>query len=78
MSAKRIHRKTERTPDQRRQLEEIRDRFQRERPGLQDLIASGDATEVVPQDEILADQRLQQVLHRVAQRNAVARTKDEP
>ena len=53
MSGKRIHRKIERTPDQQRRLEEIRERFQRERPGLEDLLATGDATEVVPQGEYL-------------------------
>ena len=53
MSAKRIHRKIERTPEQQRRLQEIRERFQRERPGLEDLLASGDATEVVSQGEYL-------------------------
>jgi predicted transcriptional regulator len=49
MSEKRTHRKIERTPDQQRRLEEIREHFQHQRPGLQDLLATGDATEVVPQ-----------------------------
>ena len=53
MSEKRTHRKIERTPDQQRRLEEIRERFQRQRPGLKDLLAAGDATEVVPQGEYL-------------------------
>ena len=53
MSAKRIHRKTERTPEEQRRLEEIRERFGRERPGLEDLLASGDASEVVSQGEYL-------------------------
>jgi predicted transcriptional regulator len=53
MREKRIHRKIERTPEQQRQLNEVRERFQRERPGLDDLLASGDATEVVPQGEYL-------------------------
>ena len=53
MSAKRIHRRIERTPEQLRQLEEIRERFQRERPQLKDLLASGDAAEVVAQGEYL-------------------------
>ena len=50
---KRTHRKIERTPDQQRRLEEIRERFQHERPGLDDLLAAGDVTEVVPQGEYL-------------------------
>jgi predicted transcriptional regulator len=53
MSGKRIHRKIERPPDEQRRLKEIRDRFQRERPGLEDLLASGDATEVVSHGEYL-------------------------
>jgi predicted transcriptional regulator len=53
MSGKRIHRKLERTPGQQRELEEVRERFQRERPGLEDLLAAGDAAEVVPQGEYL-------------------------
>jgi DNA-binding XRE family transcriptional regulator len=53
MPAKRIHRKIERTPEQQRQLEEIQERFQRDRPGLEDLLAAGDATEAVPQGEYL-------------------------
>ena len=53
MSEKRTHRKIERTPDQQRRLEEIREQFQHQRPGLQDLLDAGDATEVVPQGEYL-------------------------
>ncbi len=53
MIAKRIHRKIERTPEQQRQLEEIRERFQKTRPGLDELLAEGDASEVVLQGEYL-------------------------
>jgi predicted transcriptional regulator len=53
VTEKRTHRKIERTPEEQRRLEEIRKRFQRERPGLEDLLATGDATEVVPQGEYL-------------------------
>lgn len=53
MSAKRIHRRIERTPEQQRRLDEIRERFQREKPGIEDLLASGDASEVVSQGEYL-------------------------
>ena len=49
--AKRIQRRIERTPEERRQLKEIRERFQREKPSLKRLLASGDATEVVSQGE---------------------------
>ena len=53
MSRGRMHRKIERTPEEQRRLEEIRERFQRERPSLEDLLASGDATEAVSQGEYL-------------------------
>jgi DNA-binding phage protein len=53
MNAKRLHRKIERTADERRRLKEIRDRFQRERPGPEQLLDSGDATEFVSQGEYL-------------------------
>ncbi|MHB1034810.1 MAG: helix-turn-helix transcriptional regulator [Pirellulales bacterium] len=53
MSDKRIHRKIERTPDEQREWKETRQRFQRERPSLEDLLASGDATEIVSQGEYL-------------------------
>ena len=49
--AKRMHRKIERTPEERRKLKEVRERFQRERPTLEQLRASGDVTEVVAQGE---------------------------
>ena len=53
MESKRIHRQIERTPEEKKRLAEIRARFQSERPGLQDLLASGDATEVVSHGEYL-------------------------
>jgi hypothetical protein len=53
MSGERIHRNMTRTPEEKRRLQEIREHFQQERPGLDDLLASGDATEVVAQGEYL-------------------------
>jgi len=53
MSEKRCHRKVERTLEEQRQLEEIRARFQRDKPGLDDLQSSGDVTEIVSQGEYL-------------------------
>ena len=53
MSEKHSHRKIERTPEQQGELERLRARFQRERPGLEDLLASGDALDVVSQGEYL-------------------------
>ena len=53
MNGKRIHRKIERTAEEKRELEEIRRRFQGQKPGLEELLASGDAREVVSQGECL-------------------------
>jgi predicted transcriptional regulator len=51
MNGKRIHRKIERTAEEQRQLDEIRRRFRNQKPGLEDLLASGDAAEAVSQGE---------------------------
>jgi len=50
---KRSRRRTERTPDQQRELVAIRERFGRERPNLADLRASGDIDTVVAQGEYI-------------------------
>jgi hypothetical protein len=41
MALRRVHRKIERTPEELAELRATRERFQREKPGLDDLIASG-------------------------------------
>lgn len=40
----RVQRKTERSPEERRELAEVRERFQREKPTMEDLLATGDYT----------------------------------
>jgi hypothetical protein len=47
MEPKRVHRQVERTPEEISKLAELRARFQSERPSLQELLGSGDTTEVV-------------------------------
>lgn len=42
MSIQRKTLKIERTPEEKKRLEEIREKFQREKPGLDELIASGE------------------------------------
>jgi len=44
-----IHQKTERTPQEKERIRQIRERFQRERPTLEELVASGDCAPPVPQ-----------------------------
>ncbi len=53
MCAQRIHRKIERSPDERRRLQELRERFQTQRPTPEDLLATGDAEEFVSLGEYL-------------------------
>lgn len=53
VAKQRIHRKIERTAAERRRLAEIRERFQRECPRLDDLVAAGDADEAVAHGEYL-------------------------
>ena len=69
MTNPRIHRKIERTEAEQQQLELIRERFQRERPGLEELVASGDATEAVSHGEYVDLRVMLAALkkHRVAQ-----------
>jgi ribosome-binding protein aMBF1 (putative translation factor) len=42
MALRRVHRKIERTPEQLAERHAVRERFQRDRPTLEDLIASGE------------------------------------
>lgn len=44
---KRVHRTTSRTPEEKGRLQAIRDKFQAERPSLDELVASGDYTEPI-------------------------------
>ena len=74
MSAKRIHRKIERTPEQQRQLEEIRERFQQKRPGLEELLAEGDAAEVVLQGEYLDLRTMLAALKKCRERRGLSLT----
>ena len=56
--AKHIHRKLNFTPEERRRHQEIRERFQRERPSLEDLVNSGGYTPAVPHGTYLDILRL--------------------
>lgn len=49
VAAERIYRKTERTPEEMARIRAIRERFQRERPTLEELVASGECDPPVPQ-----------------------------
>lgn len=51
MSSKRTHRKIERTPEDKKRIEDVRQRFQAARPAPGELLASGDVSEFVPLGE---------------------------
>ncbi len=50
---RRVHRQIERTPAQVAEEREVRERFSRERPGLEDLIASGEYDRPVRHGQVL-------------------------
>jgi transcriptional regulator with XRE-family HTH domain len=54
MAAKRIHMKTERAPEEQGLLQEVRQRFQENKPSIDDLVESGEFNEPVPHGEYLA------------------------
>lgn len=53
MVAKRPVKKPSRTPEDLARLRKLRDRFQKERPSLDALLASGDYTDPIPQSELI-------------------------
>jgi DNA-binding XRE family transcriptional regulator len=53
MSERRVHRKIEWTPEDRARHKAIREKFQRERPTLEQLIASGEYLGPIPQGVVL-------------------------
>ena len=58
------HRKIERTADQKRELKRIRERFQREKPSLNELVTGGDADEPVSHGEYVSLLKLMAALKR--------------
>ncbi len=54
MTIQRIHRKTERTPEEQARIEAIRQYYQTRRPTPDELLASGDVGEFVPLGEYLS------------------------
>ncbi len=64
MSKGRIHRKIERTPEDKARLEAVRSRFQNERPTMEQLVASGEYGEPVPLGEYLEVRRALATLRR--------------
>lgn len=72
MAAKSLHLKIERTPEEKARIKEIRDRFQRERPTLEDLIASGEYNAPIPQGAYLELRRLMYLLRKERERQGLS------
>ena len=54
MTIERIHRKIDRTPEEQTRIEAIRQYYQANRPGPDELLASGDVDDFVPLGEYLS------------------------
>lgn len=54
MERKRVTRATSRTPEETARLKQVRDKFQKAKPSLAELVKSGDYSDPVSQGELLA------------------------
>ena len=70
--AEHIHRRLPWTPEDRRRHQEIRERFQRERPSLEQLVASGEYTPPIPQGVYLEILRLRADLRRLREASGLS------
>jgi len=72
MAVKRLHLKIERTPEEKARIKEIRERFQRERPTMEELVASGEYNEPIPQGAYLELRRLMHQLRKERERQGLS------
>ena len=68
MVIERIYQKTERTPEEQARIREIREKFQREKPSLDDLLATSDYDGPIPQGAYLELRRLMHLLRKERER----------
>src|SRR5262245_8607159 len=64
----RIYQKTERTPEEQARIRDIREKFQREKPSLDDLLATSDYDGPIPQGAYLELRRLMHLLRKERER----------
>ena len=64
---KRIHRKTNRTPQEKARIESLRESFQKERPSLEALLQSGQYTEPTTLGEFLDAKEIARALKEMRQ-----------
>jgi ribosome-binding protein aMBF1 (putative translation factor) len=70
--SERIHRPANLTPEERQRQKELRERFQRERPSLEQLVASGEYTPPIPHGVYLEVLRLSADLRRVREASGLS------
>jgi DNA-binding XRE family transcriptional regulator len=64
----RIYQKTERTPEEKARIQAIREKFQKEKPSLEDLLATGEYEGPIPQGAYLELRRLMHLLRKERER----------
>jgi len=74
MGIKRVQRRTNRSPEETARIQAIRERFQRERPSLKQLVASGEFNPPIPQGAYLELRALMQLLRRERLRQGLTLT----
>ena len=75
MSKQRIHRKLMRSPEEIAAEKEVQEKFQKERPTLGQLIASGDYTEPVTQEEYWDIRRITLLLKKMRETQGLSLAK---
>jgi transcriptional regulator with XRE-family HTH domain len=64
----RIYQKTERTPEEKARIQAIREKFQKEKPSLDDLLATGEYEGPIPQGAYLELRQLMHILRKERER----------
>jgi DNA-binding XRE family transcriptional regulator len=71
---RRVHQKIDWTPEDRARHKAVREKFQAERPGLEDLLASGEYLGPLPQGDYLALRRFLHALREERERQGLTLT----
>jgi DNA-binding phage protein len=72
MTSKRVHRATQRTPEELAELRAEREYFQREQPSLEQLVASGQYAPPIPMGEYMELKRLMYLLRQERERQGLS------
>jgi ribosome-binding protein aMBF1 (putative translation factor) len=71
MAAKRVHQKSDRTPEEAAKLRAVRERYQREKPTPEQLLAEGGHQDFVPMGELMLLHYLATTLRRERERQGL-------